>query len=154
MYISGGAMHFRGVPAVHHEFDEVWSLDPSAMDNADGWEVASHIPQSPPNHVSARCYNGLVAVGEEELWVIGGSVSASQPSASRPDDRVPMRSCWSYNTRTGGWSPLPDLLHARDACTAEYVAGRVWVTGGVNGTGENRTVVRNRSSLLKFSFPI
>ena len=70
-------------------------------------------------------------MGDEELWVVGGSVSASQPSASRPDDRLPMNSCWSYNVRTKEWRALPPLNQARDACTAECVGGRVWVMGGV-----------------------
>ena len=34
----------------------------------------------------------------------------------------------------------PDLLYPRDACTAEFVAGRVWVMGGVNGSGKNSAV--------------
>ena len=98
--------HYRGFPAIHHEFDEVWALDPAEMDSPEGWQVAAHMPISPPNNVSVRCYNGLVAVGPDTLWIVGGSVSASQPRASRPDDRLPMKSCWAYSAATGEWSRL------------------------------------------------
>ena len=135
IFISGGAMHFRGFPATHHEFDEVWSIEPAELDSSrNAWVVETRMPVSPPQGVSAREYNGLVAVGESELWVIGGSVSASQPAVSRPDDRVPMRSCHAYNVTTQEWRELPSLLHARDAATAEFVAGRVWCVGGVGVT--------------------
>ena len=86
--------------------DRHGALDPAEMDSPEGWQVAAHMPISPPNNVSVRCYNGLVAVGEEALWVVGGSVSASQPRASRPDDRLPMKSCWAYWAATGEWSRL------------------------------------------------
>ena len=153
VFISGGAMHFRGFPATHHEFDELWALSPSALDEPNGWRVEAHMPATAPHGVRVRCYNGLVTVpgraggagacdggGEEaaatdaEIWIVGGSVSASQPRVSRPDDRLPLRSVAAYNPQTRSWRELPSLAHARDACTAEYVNGRVWVVGGVGVT--------------------
>lgn len=87
VFISGGAMHYRGFPASHWEFDEIWSLGPDDLERPLGWRTETHFPPAPPQQVTPREYNGLCAVGSD-LWIVGGSVSASQPAASRPDDRV------------------------------------------------------------------
>eukprot|EP01043_Picozoa_sp_COSAG02_P050791 COSAG02_NODE_5266_length_4485_cov_2.297538_2_plen_486_part_00 len=131
VFISGGAMHYRGFPATHFEFDSVWSLGPGDLERPSGWRVETHFPPAPPQQVSPREYNGLCTVGRE-LWVVGGSISASQPAVSRPDDRLPMTSVMAYNTVSKEWRTLPPMVRARDACVAEYVDGRVWAMCGVN----------------------
>ena len=87
VFISGGAMHYRGFPAIHWEFDEIWVLGPEDLERPFGWRTETHFPPAPPQQVTPREYNGLCAVGSD-LWIVGGSISASQPAASRPDDRV------------------------------------------------------------------
>ncbi len=130
VFISGGAMHYRGFPAAHWEFDELWSLSADDIDRPFGWRTETHFPPAPPQGVTPREYNGLCTVGSE-LWIVGGSISASQPAATRPDDRVPMTSVVAYDTISRQWRALPSLLRARDACVAEYVDGRIWAMCGV-----------------------
>lgn len=130
VFISGGAMHYHGFPAVHHEFDSVWSLGPDDLESPSGWRTETYFPPAPPQQVTPREYNGLCTVNSE-LWIVGGSISASQPVTSRPDDRLPMNSVMAYDTLSKEWRALPPLVRARDACVAEYVDGRVWAMCGV-----------------------
>ena len=136
VYVSGGALWYRGFPARMAEFDELWVLnDPSSVDARDAWSVVPDkmpplsFDRGPRGRLYAtgpgsRCYNGLAAL-EDELWVVGGCCS----SDGIPNNRTPQDSCVVYNIVTKAWQEAPSLNYARSACVAGAVGGRIYCMG-------------------------
>lgn len=135
VYVSGGALWYRGYPARMCEFDELWCCTPENFDDPDAWSVVDE--KMPPiafdrgdrgrsmaTGPGSRCYNGLAALGQE-LWVVGGCCSAD----GIPNNRTAQDSCVVYNTHTKAWRSAPSLKHARSACIAAAVGGRIYCMG-------------------------
>ena len=145
IYVTGGALWWRGYPALMHEFDELWAFDPAAMDSADAWSVAGKMP-------SSKCFNGIATLGTK-LYLPGGCKSGpwndaeeAEPGSGRekgvPNQRLDQDSLFIYDTADDSWAVGPSLNHARNECVAETVNGRVYAFGwttAVESIGEGET---------------
>eukprot|EP01047_Picozoa_sp_COSAG01_P033781 COSAG01_NODE_2502_length_7556_cov_78.108220_9_plen_471_part_00 len=125
LYISGGALWWRGYPALMHEFDDLWACDVGALDKVDAWQQVSTMPDS-------KCFNGISALGTK-LYLPGGCkcgpFNDGDRDAGIPNIRVDQDSLFIYDTATDSWIVGPSMHHARNECVAQAVAGRVYAFG-------------------------
>lgn len=125
LYISGGALWWRGYPALMHEFDDLWACDIGALEQPDAWQQVSKMPDS-------KCFNGIAALGNT-LYLPGGCKCGPFNERGReqgiPNIRLDQDSLFLYDTTGGGWSTGPPMNHARNECVAQAVGGRVYVFG-------------------------
>ena len=61
----------------------------------------------------------------DELWVVGGCCSTD----GIPNNRTAQSSVVVFSTTTQAWREAPPLNHARTACVAAAVGGRIYALG-------------------------
>lgn len=83
-----------------------------------------------PESAHLRYHAGGTPMDGHRFFVAGGFDCSAQQITS---------SCGYYDAKTETWTSLPDLPFAVSGCRAAFVAGNVYVVGGIDSSGKLRS---------------
>jgi len=131
-YLVGGAALSRGADG---KTERVWLKDGYRFVPEQGWQKIADAPQ-----VSVAAPGPMPAVGDRELWLIGGDDGAQVNTA--PDDHKGFpREVWSYQVADKVWRKAGDIPLGLVTTSAVIWQGRVVVPGGEKKPGTRSTEV-------------
>ena len=88
------------------------------------WLQLAHFPEDVYDDAAAE------DPASGQVYVVGGvSGASSSPYASSPE-------AWVFTPLTGTWSRLPDMSYQREAPTAAFIGGKLYVTAGFDGSAD------------------